>query len=69
MEWERSPNSGNSNNFCNVNTNGSANNNNANNANGVAFGFCALSPGDVVRQNNPLGRNQYLTQKESLFPA
>lgn len=40
--WERSPNSGNSNNFCNVNSDGSANNNNnnANNNNGVAFGFC-----------------------------
>lgn len=38
--WERSPNSGNSNNFCNVNSNGNANNNNANNSNGVAFGFC-----------------------------
>ena len=30
--WERSPNSGNSNNFCNVNSNGNANNNNANNS-------------------------------------
>ena len=29
----------NSNNFCNVNSNGNANNNNANNTNGVAFGF------------------------------
>ena len=38
--WERSPNSGNSNNFCNVNSNGNANNNNASNSNGVAFGFC-----------------------------
>ena len=34
--WDRSPNSGNTNNFCNVNNNGNANNNNANNANGVA---------------------------------
>lgn len=37
--WERSPNSGNTNNFCNVNTNGNANNNNANNSNGVAPDF------------------------------
>lgn len=37
--WERSPYSGNSNNFCNVNTDGSANNNNANNSNGVSPDF------------------------------
>ena len=37
--WERSPNSGNTNNFCNVNSNGNANNNNANNTNGVCFGL------------------------------
>ena len=34
--WERSPNSGNSNNFCNVNSDGSANWNNANNTNLLA---------------------------------
>ena len=34
--WERSPNYSNANNFCNVNTDGSANNNNTNNSNGVA---------------------------------
>ena len=39
--WLRSPNSGNSNNFCNVNSDGSANYNNASNSNGVCFGFCA----------------------------
>ena len=38
--WERSPNSGNTNNFCNVNNNGNANNNNASNSNGVSFGLC-----------------------------
>lgn len=37
--WERSPNSGNSNNFCNVNTNGNANNNNANYSYGFAPDF------------------------------
>lgn len=37
--WERSPNCNNSNNFCNVNTNGNANNNNARNSNGVAPDF------------------------------
>lgn len=36
--WCRSVNSGNSNNFCLVNTNGNANNVNANNS-------CALAPG------------------------
>lgn len=42
--WERSPNSGNSNNFCNVNSDGSANNNNANNTNGLApFGSTSQS--------------------------
>ena len=34
--WERSPNSGNSNNFCAVNSDGSANANNASNSNGLA---------------------------------
>ena len=34
--WERSANSGNSNNFCNVTSGGNADWNNANNANGVA---------------------------------
>lgn len=38
--WERSPNASNTNNFCNVNSDGNANNNNASNSNGVAFGFC-----------------------------
>ena len=38
--WERSPCSGNTNNFCNVNNNGNANNNNASNSNGVSFGLC-----------------------------
>ena len=38
--WERSPYSGNTNNFCNVNNNGNANNNNASNSNGVSFGLC-----------------------------
>lgn len=38
--WERSPNGSNSNNFCNVNSDGSANNNNASNTNGLApFGY------------------------------
>lgn len=37
--WERSPNYNNSNNFCNVNTNGNANNNNARYSNGLAPDF------------------------------
>ena len=39
--WLRSVNATNSNNFCLVNTDGSANNNNANNSYGVAPGFAA----------------------------
>ena len=34
--WERAVNSSNTNNFCNVNTNGNANNNNAYNSNGIS---------------------------------
>lgn len=40
--WERSPNAGNSNNFCNVNNSGTANNNNANNVNSVSPDFATL---------------------------
>ena len=35
--WERSVNATNTNNFCNVNTNGTANNNDAYNSNGLAL--------------------------------
>ena len=38
--WLRSANYNNNNNFCNVNTDGSANNNNARNAAALAPGFC-----------------------------
>ena len=38
--WERSPYSGNSTNFCNVNNSGAANNNNASNNNGLAPSGC-----------------------------
>ena len=38
--WERSPNSGYSNNFCYVTSSGNANSSNANYSYGVAFGFC-----------------------------
>ena len=38
--WERSPSSGNSTNFCYVNSNGYAIYSYASNSNGVAFGFC-----------------------------
>ena len=40
--WLRSPNASNSNNFCNVNTDGTINNNNANNSNGVAPDFILI---------------------------
>lgn len=43
--WLRSVNATNTNNFCNVNTDGSANNNNANNSLGVASGFNATWTG------------------------
>lgn len=42
--WERSPHSSNGNNFCAVNSDGTANNNNANNNNGLApFGCASLA--------------------------
>jgi hypothetical protein len=37
--WEASPNASNTNNFCNVNIDGTANNNNANNDLGIAPDF------------------------------
>lgn len=37
--WLRSPNTGNTNNFWYVNSNGNVNNNNANNSYGVCFDF------------------------------
>ena len=46
--WERSPNGNNTTNFCNVNSDGSANNNNASNSNGVAVGFRNLDRSDKV---------------------
>ena len=61
--WERSPNYNNSNNFCNVNTDGSANNNNAYNSNGFAPGFkkTLLGP-EIVANGEPVPQNL----KESL---
>ncbi|MCB7043051.1 DUF6273 domain-containing protein [Flavonifractor plautii] len=48
--WLRSVNATNSNNFCNVNTDGSANNNNANWSNGFAPGFKdRLGPEQVAK--------------------
>ena len=38
--WERSPNGSNSTNFCNVNSNGSADYYYASDSYGVSFGFC-----------------------------
>ncbi len=38
--WERSPYTGNSTIFCNVNSNGNASNSNASASSGVCFGFC-----------------------------
>jgi len=63
--WERSPNNGNTNNFCNVNNNGNANNNNANNSNGVAPGFC-----DTSKEEVQIGRflTLQLFAKGSLVP-
>lgn len=47
--WCRSVNATNTNNFCLVNTNGSANNNNANNSWAVAPGFHNLRKGERVK--------------------
>ena len=50
--WLRSPNTGNTNNFWNVNSNGNANNNNnANNAYGVAFGSSQSRHSNRERRN------------------
>lgn len=38
--WERSPHSGNTNNFCHVSSSGNATGNTAGNSGGVSFGFC-----------------------------
>ena len=61
----RSPNYHNNNNFCNTNTDGSANNNNANNSWGVLAGFCYAGSNGVTkvkddpskRRDAPLGEN------------
>lgn len=47
--WLRSPNSGNSNNFCNVDSSGSANNNNASNANLLAPCGCVRKVRGVAK--------------------
>lgn len=63
--WLRSVNASNTNNFCNVNTDGSANNNNAYNSNGFAPGFknnlgpeqvanCEAAP-QTLKENLTLG--------------
>lgn len=62
---ERSPNTNNSNNFCNVTTSGAANNNNANNSNGVCFGFRNTS---TDRQSRLMLKSISL-RKDSLVPA
>lgn len=65
--WERSPNSNNSNNFCNVNTNGNANNNNASNSNGLAPDF--VKPEMVwVKSSSPMQGEIRPLRKEKHFP-
>ncbi|WP_442877265.1 DUF6273 domain-containing protein [Dysosmobacter sp.] len=61
--WLRSVNASNTTNFCNVNTDGSANNNNAYNSNGFAPGFkkTLLGP-EIVANGEPAPQNL----KESL---
>ena len=61
--WLRSVNASNTTNFCNVNTDGSANNNNAYNSNGFAPGFkkTLLGP-EIVANGEPVPQNL----KESL---
>lgn len=66
--WERSPNSGNSSNFCNVNSSGAANNNNASNTNLLAPCGCLRKIRGVVKakpqsasENDVLSRMQGAT--------
>lgn len=51
--WLRSPNYNNSNNFRNVNTDGSNNNNNACYSAGVRPGFCKYTRSNVVTETQP----------------
>lgn len=72
--WERSPNSGNSNNFCNVNTSGSANNNNANWSNGVAPDFNKLwvaqsTQGNMTLLKGAILPEEYIPKLASYIPA
>ena len=64
--WERSPNCNNSNNFCNVNTNGNANNNNARNSNGLAPDFVRPEMAWVNRSSLKHGEIRPL-RKEKCF--
>lgn len=55
--WTRSANSGNSNNFCLVNTDGTPNNNNADNSRALAPGFYRSGlKADARRVSNPYKR-------------
>ena len=58
--WLRSPRSGNSNNFVNVNTSGNVNNNNANNSYGVAPGS------SLGRQSNLRAKSVQGGEKECM---
>jgi len=58
--WLRSPYSGNSNNFVNVNTSGNVNNNNASNSYGVAPGS------SLGRQSNPRAKSVQGGEKECM---
>ena len=66
--WCRSVNATNTNNFCLVNTNGSANNNNANNSWAVAPGFHNLRKGERVKcsrkRTGPFVKGEILPWRE-----
>lgn len=58
--WLRSPNSGNSNNFVNVNTSGNVNNNNASNAYGVAPGSSLGRQSNLRAKSEQDGEKEYM---------
>ena len=56
--WLRSPNYNNTNNFCNVNTDGSTNNNNANNSLALLAGFYGTGSNVVAKAKDDLRKRR-----------
>lgn len=63
ITWLRSVNASNSNNFCNVNTDGTANNNNANNSLGCAPDLTSLPQGGWVAKVTRRGEEKTLRER------